>query len=461
MAKTVQMPNGWNPYPHQRRMWKYMNAGRDKFGNLPPGKRAVCVDHRRSGKDSSALNFTATESVRVKGVYYHMLPTLAQAKRVIWNGIDRNSRRIIDQAFPKEIVKTVNKQDYLIETKTGSMWQLGGSDNYDAFMGTNIKGVVFSEWSLCNPRAWDYIRPILRENGGWAIFIYTPRGRNHGLSLFEMAKNNPGWYACMNTVNETVMHNGKPILTAQDIDEERASGMTDEMIQQEFYCSFEAEMPGAYFANDLAKARDEGRICTIEIDPLIPVHTFWDIGISKGNAMCVWMVQAKQREIRLINFIEKEDSDIPWFVNEIREFTKKHRCYLGEHFAPHDIDVRDIITKKTRRQVVSETLGFNFRAVPKIGDKNEAIQAAHSIFPRCWFDKNRCRNGISGLSSYRRQEDKMNPGRFLDKPVHDWASNTADSYMTLAQGWQDRLAIIGAERPQAVQMDYAGFNLFA
>ena len=176
--------------------------------------------------------------------------------------------------------------------------------------------------------------------------------------------------------------------------------------------------------------------------------------------MCVWFVQAKGREIRLVNFLEKEDSDLPWFVNQVREFSQKHKCYLGEHFAPHDIDVRDMITKETRRSTIAKTMGFHFRAVPRIGDKNEAIQAAHSIFPRCWFDKDRCKNGISGLASYRRQEDKMNPGRFLDKPVHDWASNTADSFMTLAQGWQDRLAVIGYERPKPVQMDY-GFNLFA
>ena len=442
----IIMPNNWDPYPHQTGLWAYLNEGRLPNGRVAPGKRAVCCDHRRSGKDSCSLNIEATEAMRVTGSYYHFLPTLAQAKRVIWNAVDREERRVLTQAFPKEIVKTTNKQDLLLELINGSMWQLGGSDNYNAFVGTNIMGIVFSEWSLCDPKAWEYFRPILRENGGWAIFIYTMRGKNHGYDLLEMAKENPKWYAVKNTVEMTVRHDGTPIISQDDIQEERDSGMSEEMIQQEFYCSEEVELPGAYFAKDLSKTREEKRICHVPVIPTLPVYTFWDLGQSKGNAMTVWFVQAYGKEKRIVNYIEKEDSDLGWFVLQVREFCKYHKCFLGENFAPHDIEVRDLLNKKTRKKLVEEALDFHFTTVKRVGNKNEAIQAAHAIFPYCFFDSTRCMKGINGLASYRRKEDKHNPGKFIDEPLHDWASNVADGFMTFAQGWNPRLEQAGRQR---------------
>lgn len=227
MGVQITIPNEWNPRFYQRKIWRYFDEG---------GKRAVAVWHRRCGKDSLALNLTAKELFTKRvGTYWHMLPLNTQARKVIWDGVDRQGRRMIDQAFPKELRKSVNDQEMKIVFKNGSVWQCVGSDNYDALVGANPIGVIFSEYSV-TPKAadaWDYIRPILAENGGWALFIYTPRGHNHGYTLYNQAKQ-AGWFTEILTVEDT------KAIPIEAVDAERQAGMSEAMIEQEFYCSFEA-----------------------------------------------------------------------------------------------------------------------------------------------------------------------------------------------------------------------------
>jgi hypothetical protein len=189
-----------------------------------------------------------------------MLPTVVQGRKVIWNGIDYHGRRIIDQVFPDEIRKRTNNNEMLIELVNGSMWQVAGSDNYNSLVGSNPVGVVFSEWSLADPSAWNYIRPILLENGGWAIFIYTPRGKNHGFKTYDMAKENDQWFAELLDVEHTCREDGTPIMSESMLEEERASGMADDMLQQEYYCSFDAGMAGAFYTDELNDAHEKGRV---------------------------------------------------------------------------------------------------------------------------------------------------------------------------------------------------------
>lgn len=181
------------------------------------------------------LNLTAREMFKRVGTYWHLFPEQTQARRAIWNGVDGQGRKIINQFLPPEVRTRTSNQEMLIETANDSVWQMAGSDNYDSLVGSNPVGVVFSEYALANPLAWDYIRPILLENGGWALFIYTPRGRNHGYQLFQMALGNEKWIADRQTYQDT----GR--LTEEDIQEERDSGMSENKIRQEYMCDFEAE----------------------------------------------------------------------------------------------------------------------------------------------------------------------------------------------------------------------------
>lgn len=225
MMNQIILPNNWRPRSYQIPVMAYLDGG---------GKRAVSLWHRRAGKDSAGLNYAAKEMFRRPGVYWHLLPSQRQARKVVWNNVDRQGRRMIDQAFPQALRARKLSDEMLIEFKNGAVWQLAGADNYDALVGANPVGVVFSEWALTNPQSWDFIRPILVENGGWAWFNTTPRGRNHAYRMAIMAQKNPGWFFERLTIEDT------QVLTAAHIQEERLSGMSEEKIQQEYYCSFEA-----------------------------------------------------------------------------------------------------------------------------------------------------------------------------------------------------------------------------
>lgn len=444
----LEMPFDWDCMAHQIPLWKYLDGG---------GKRAVAVWHRRAGKDSTAINYTASDAIEHTGVYWHMLPTQTQARKVVWDGIDRNGRRIIDQAIPKEIRKGTRAQQMQIELLNGSIWQLCGSDNFDSLVGANPRGVVFSEWALCNPKAWDYIRPILAENGGWALFIYTARGKNHGYTLAEMARNNPDWHHSLLTVDDTHRPDGSPIITQEAIQADRDAGMSEDMIQQEYYCSFDVAIPGAYFAREIAAARADNRICNIPVEPHIPVHTFWDLGISKGNAMVVWFVQAIGTEIRVVNYYERENEGMAHFIGVVNKFAQDHNIHYGEHCAPHDIEVRDLMTK-TKRIDTARDMGIRFRVVPRTKNLADSIEATRRLFARCWFDERRCSDGVNALASYHREYDDKNQV-YRDVPVHDWSSNGADAFRQMAQAWNDRLALMDRPALKSVQMN-TGFDVF-
>lgn len=222
-AETILLPNNWEPRHYQLPVLDHLDSG---------VKRALSVWHRRAGKDSAALNHTAKAAFDRVGTYWHLFPEQKQARRAIWNGIDREGRRIIDQAFPPAIRTRTLEQEMMIEFVNGSTWQLVGSDCYDSLVGTNPVGVIFSEYALSDPQAWDYIRPILAENEGWAWFISTPRGKNHFYQMKEMALRNEAWYIDILGVLETGFDLSK-------VEAERQAGMSEALIRQEYYCSFE------------------------------------------------------------------------------------------------------------------------------------------------------------------------------------------------------------------------------
>ena len=183
----IRLPNKWRPRPYQEALWNYLADG---------GKRAIAIWHRRAGKDDVILHRTACALSERVGGYWHCMPEYEQCRRAIWNAINPHTgKRRIDEAFPDEIRESVNESQMLIRFKNQSTWQLIGSDNYNAQMGASVVGIAYSEWALAHPGAWAYHRPILEENGGWAAFITTPRGRNHAKTMYDMACQNPAWFA--------------------------------------------------------------------------------------------------------------------------------------------------------------------------------------------------------------------------------------------------------------------------
>ena len=225
----VEVPHNWIERPYQ---WPIYEA------IVKNGvKRAVCVWHRRSGKDKTFINITVSMMNKRKGTYYYFLPTYNQGKKIIWDGMDKAGYKFLDH-IPEPLVLRKNDTEMKLELANGSIFQVVGTDNIDSIMGTNPIGCVFSEYSLQNPKAWEFIRPILLENDGWAIFNFTPRGLNHAKELYDMARVNPDWFCQLLTVDDTKDPEGNRYLTDKMIEDERRSGMSETLIRQEYYCDF-------------------------------------------------------------------------------------------------------------------------------------------------------------------------------------------------------------------------------
>jgi hypothetical protein len=235
----VTVPHAFIPRLYQERLYNCLANGY---------KRGVAIWHRRAGKDKTLFNLTVKEAYKAPGVYYYFFPTYNQGKKILWDGIDpRTGLKFLDH-IPPEILEKKTDTEMKITLNNRSIIQVVGTDNFDSIMGTNPRGCVFSEFSLQDPRAWDYIRPILRENNGWALFVYTPRGKNHGWELYRMAQAQRDWFTSLLTARETRREDGTPVITEADIEKDRAEGMSDELIEQEYYCSFEGFVQGAYYA---------------------------------------------------------------------------------------------------------------------------------------------------------------------------------------------------------------------
>lgn len=223
--------------------------------------------HRRAGKDRTGLELIREESQKRVGSYWHLYPLQVQAKRAIWNGVDpQTETRLLDLVFPPAMRQDENSQDLFFRFRNGSTYQLCGSDNYDRLVGSNVVGVLLGEWALCDPRAWAYILPILLENGGWAAFIYTYRGRNHAYQMAQKLRHDPRWYVDVRTINMTRRANGAPVVSAADVEAERTSlvamhGRTraDAMIREEFYMDPMAALPGSVYGGSMSALIAEGR----------------------------------------------------------------------------------------------------------------------------------------------------------------------------------------------------------
>ena len=224
MSRVITLPHEWRPYPWQTSILEALEAGK---------KRVLVVAHRRAGKDAVSLNLAASEAHRTVGSYWHVFPFAVQGRKALWRGADDDGIRFIDQAFPPEIRKTTRDQEMSIEFLNGSVWQCVGSDSYNSLMGANPRGIVFSEAALYpDGSVWDYTRPILARNSGWAVFISTFRGRNWFYELYEANKRNPDWHVIKLDVTQTFDRNGQRLISDDDIDAERRAGRVEAGLEQ-------------------------------------------------------------------------------------------------------------------------------------------------------------------------------------------------------------------------------------
>jgi phage terminase large subunit len=420
----IQLPhNGWLPRSHQMRLWQHLQAG---------GDRAMAVWHRRAGKDEICLHHAAVAMMKRPGNYWHCLPEFLQGRKAIWTAINANTgRRRIDEVFPEALRENVSDNEMFIRFKNGSTWQIIGSDRYDATLGGGVAGITYSEWALANPSAWAYHRPMLVENNGWAAFITTPRGHNHAKALFDHAMQSPNWFAELLTARDT------HALTEEQLDEALAEYVAlhgedigRAQFQQEYLCSWNAAILGAFFALEMAAVRNDERIVEIEAIEDNAVHSAWDLGVRDDTA--IWWFQTVGAQCFILDCYAASGVGVEHFAEVIEQRQYKHGWKNGSDFVPHDAKIKEWGTGRTRVETM-QSMNLNPMLVPltTIGD---GINAVRRVLPLSVFHP-RCEEGISALEQYRREWDDEKKA-FRASAVHDWTSHFADAFRYLAQSWR-------------------------
>ncbi len=381
-------------------------------------KRAVWVVHRRGGKDVTAFNWCILQLLlNPAWTAFHILPTYSQAKKVIWDSSTNDGQRILDY-IPKEIIESKNGQEMKIRFTNGSMYQLIGSDNIDSLVGTNPKIIIFSEYAIQSPAAWNYLRPILDVNKGYALFISTPRGKNHFYDLVCMARNNPKWFCEVLSVRDT------GVLSDEDIQQIRNEGVNDEFIEQEYYCSFNRGVEGSYYGRLIEKAREEKRICNIPYETRSPVHTAWDIGFGDSTSVTFW--QEIGGELRIIDFYEAQGEGIAHYAKMLQS---KPYTY-GSHYMPHDAGSGSIQTGRTLQEVAYEQ-GIKTVILARETDIQVGIEAVRQLLSISYIDETKCRHLIKCLENYHKKYNEKTQS-YSESPLHDWTSHAADSARYMA-----------------------------
>lgn len=417
------MPNEWEPRPHQ------LGA----LGALDSGcRRVVLLWHRRAGKDAMTVNWCAKTMATTPTSVLYLLPEFKQAKRVLWREIDPSTGKThIDQAFPAAIREGEgNKTEGFLRLFNGSVLQLGGFDTIDSYVGIGPRVVVFSEFAVSQHamRAWQLVLPMLLMNGGTAIFPYTPRGKNHGKELYDLAERSPDWFCQKLTIDET------RIVAPEVIKAEINSGsFTEDYARQEFWCSFEAPNSGSYYGRLIEAAEAEGRLTDVDWKPELPVCTWWDIGVSDATA--IWFIQPERSgRIRVIDYYEAEGEGLAHYLDQLERRRAKGWMFdAGGQYVPHDFASREFSAGKSPQGVARE-MGWRMTVVPA-GDIQHGIDNVRRVLPRCYFDKTRCAPGLNHLREYRKRwSDQLQT--FLG-PLHDSHSHAADAFRTGVNGMRD------------------------
>lgn len=415
MPTRIRLPNKFAPRHYQFPLLKFLDAG---------GKRAFVVWPRRHGKDLTAAHYEAKASHEKVGLYWHFFPTLEWGRRALWEAFTPDGRRTLEWVFPgfsdpgseDSIIARKNDQQMFLEFKNGAIWRVMGTDKIES-VGAGPIGVVWSEYALSKPKAWNLVRPMLRENGGWSLFITTPRGNNHAKKLYDDAKKS-GWYTDHQTIYQTgqtfhsEIKNGR-IGPDEMMAEERASGMPDALIRQEYLCDWTAANVGSVFADLMHEA--------LEFEhPNDGVYTSWDLGVSDATAIWFWRLNGDG--IDFIDHYEMTGKDAAHFIRVLQD---KKYSYV-RHYLPHDGRNRTWVTSMTPQTALEEAWPGKVEVLPQDTLPN-GIEAGRWLLQRGTRFHTRCDEGVEALRAYHYEwdEDRKVLGRL---PLHDWTSHTADAF---------------------------------
>ena len=376
----------------------------------------IAVCHRRAGKTVACINdlIRAAALCNKKNPRFaYIAPQLNQAKDIAWSYLLEYT-----ECFGPG--RRINASELWVELpKNGARIRIYGADNPDRLRGIYLDGVVKDEFGDMDPTIWtQVIRPALSDRKGWAIFIGTPKGKNTFHTLWTNAEDDPNWTRLMLKASDTGLLDEQELIDARKM-------MSEDEFAQEYECSFEAAVKGAYYGTEMNAAEDAGRISSVPYDPTLPVHTAWDLGMADSTV--IWFVQSVGREIRFIDCLKGEGVGLDWYAKRLQE-----RDYLwGNHYLPHDVEVRELGTGKSRKEVLAG-LGIKATVCPNI-PKADGIQAVRMMLPTAWFDKSKCRAGVEALHMFRRDYDDKRQ-EFRATELRDWTTHYADAVRYFAVG---------------------------
>lgn len=379
----------------------------------------IVICHRRFGKTHLAVNTLVHKALTCKlkqPRMFYLAPNYAQAKRIAWDIFKQYTSMIPGVEY--------NEAELRIDIPlNGARIQLLSAENPASIRGIYADFMVLDEYGDMAPSVWsEAVRPALSDRLGGALFIGTVKGQNHFWDMYEQVRdgNDPEWFSALYKASET------KIIPDSELESAKKT-MSEEAFAAEYECDPLGGLVGAYFAKEMARAHAEKRIGIVPHDAMMPVDTYWDLGVN--DAMAIWFCQSIRNQHRMIEYYETSGASIPDVIAELR----KKRYDYGAFVLPHDANVRDMSTGQARIQQFY-TLGCrNVRVVPRVGTKMESINAARVKIGTTWFDLEKCKVGIKSLSNYKKSWDEKRQ-TFSNTPLHDWASNGADAFQQFGMG---------------------------
>ncbi len=378
---------------------------------------SVGVAHRRAGKTVAHVNQlirdagNTSSQGRAPVRCGYVAPFFVQAKDIAW-GYVKHYGLTVNGA-------ETNETELMLKLPNGATLRLYGADNAHRMRGLYFDHVVLDEYGLMNPDVWpEIVRPTLSDHHGKASFIGTPCGRNHFWELYDKAGSDHDWFRFELKASQT------GIIGKAELDAARRD-MTAEQYEQEYECSFQAGVQGAYYSREFAAAEAAGRISSVPFQPQAPVHTAWDLGI--GDSTAIWFAQYVGQELHVIDYLEHAGVGLDWYAARLKEKPYAYEPAL----LPHDAAAKELGTGRSREETL-RSLGVQCRVLPA-QRVEDGINAARLLLPRCWFDAAKCKRGLEALRQYRKEWDDKRRA-FNDRPLHDWTSHAADAFRYLALG---------------------------
>ena len=381
-------------------------------------KRWGClVAHRRAGKTVAAVNDLIRAAFMYRGLnglFGYVAPFQNQARRIAWDYF---------KFFAEPLIRDANEAQMTLTLVNGAKISLFGADNADAMRGLGFSGVYMDEYGDFKPSVFgNVIRPALSDKQGWAVFAGTPKGKNQFWDIYETARRIPDeWFVLRLPASES------GLLPQGELNAAKAQ-LSEDQYLQEFECSFEAAIIGAFFGTEmrLAEPRINERVVFTEG---YPVHSAWDLGYRDDTA--IWWYQVVGGEVRVIDFFAVSGADI----RTIAEVVVNKGYNYGKHYLPHDARAKSLQTGRSIVEQLADHLGIaNLSVVPNIGVQ-DGIQAIRQMLPRTWFNSVKCGDGIEALRQYQREYDEDKKA-FRASPRHDWTSHPADAFRMLAVAWR-------------------------